>query len=69
MTVVPGSPSHLRPKKPPSDAIIRTASRNAGGSAGGRSPLTYAYRARHSSSLRNTSQGSSGVSRPCFVNR
>jgi hypothetical protein len=35
IVLTPGSPSLFRPKKPPSKAIIRTASRKDGGVFGG----------------------------------
>src|SRR5919109_266533 len=65
---VPGSPSLLRPRNPPSEATIRTASRRLGGCAGGWGFwFKYATRAFHSWSSKYTVQGTSGVSRPSLV--
>ena len=67
MVMVPGSPSHLRPRKPPNLATIRVASRSEGGVSGGDSLWTTAWRTFHSSLVRTASRGRLGVSRPSFV--
>src|ERR1051325_8497910 len=68
MDLVPGSPSHLRPRKPPRLATIRTYSRAVGGvpSTIGlwRIKLASAF---HSSSSQKTVHGTSGTSRPSLV--
>jgi Cu(I)/Ag(I) efflux system membrane protein CusA/SilA len=65
---VPGSPSHLRPRKPPREASMRVAWRRLGGFSGSSGVgLTRSHSAFHSSSSKKTVQGSSGVSRPSLV--
>ncbi len=60
----PGSPSPLRPRKPPSLAIMRTAARIVGGCAGsGPRGWAAACSTRHSTSFRIVVQDASGFSR------
>ena len=62
---VPGSPSPFLPRKPPSTATIRMASRKVGGfSAGIGFLVTKVTSAFHSASSKYTEQGTSGVSLP-----
>src|SRR5437016_2891549 len=68
ITVAPGSPSLLRPRKPPSViAIKRTNSRSFGGWTGGSCRVAYIIRACHCASSKYTVQGKSGTSRPNLV--
>ena len=65
---VPGSPSPLRPRKPPRPATPRIASRRVGGILGAiRFLVVNTISAFHSSSSKYTVQGASGTSRPSLV--
>src|SRR3972149_9981112 len=65
---VPGSPSPLRPKKPPKLATIRTASLKLGGFDGAIGLLVlYATNAFHSASSKNPVHGTSGTALQSLV--